>query len=341
MLVLPLHQPFSGMTKYKRKIAFSVLFLLSGQLLQAQQLAQFSSWLNNRYLYNPAVAGLDETLVANGIYRSQWVDLEGAPVGQHIDASIPLRIINSGVGIKLDNELIGPHQTTQFLASYSYQQWLGVAGRISIGLSAGAQQYVLDGRKLRAPQGSYLDPTFQHNDQWLPEGRIAATAPVIEVGVYYEWQNWQVGLSALPVFAPELSKSQENGRFRLQPERHYLLQLGYQRSLGEEIELTSAAMLKSDGNATQIEVATQAHYREKLVVGAGFRGFTTTSQDALIGYLGMRLNEKTHFLYAYDWPLSGLGAFNRGSHEIGLEYRLGRPIGEGKLPPVIYNPRFR
>lgn len=340
-LVLPLPQPLSGMIKMDRKIGYLFFILLVGLQLDAQQLAQYSTWLNNSYLYNPAVAGQDETLVANGIYRSQWVDFEGAPVSQHLDASIPFRIINSGLGIKLDNELIGPHQTSQFLMSYSYQRWIGNSGKLSVGLSAGMQQYVLDGRILRAPQGSYQDPTFQHNDQWLPEGRISAAAPVAELGVYYSMSNWDIGVSTLPVFAPELNKSQADGRFRLKPERHYLAQVNYNKSLGEEAVLTAGGLVKSDGRSVQVEFAAQVYWREKLRFGAGYRGVTATARDALIAFIGMRLNEKASFVYAYDVPISGLSSVNRGSHEICLQYRLGQPIGEGKLPPVIYNPRFR
>jgi hypothetical protein len=29
-----------------------------------------------------------------------------------------------------------------------------------------------------------------------------------------------------------------------------------------------------------------------------------------------------------------------GSHEILLQYNLGQSFGKGKLPPIIYNPRF-
>ena len=339
--MLPLPQPISGMTLYNWKIGFTALLLLGGQWIQAQQLAQYASWLNNPYLYNPAAAGLDETLVANGIYRSQWVDLEGAPVSQHLDAAIPVRFLSSGLGIKMDNDQLGPHQTTQVMASYSYQRWLGAEGRIALGVSAGIQQYSLDGRKLRSPQGSYQDPSFQHNDQWLPEGRVSAAAPVAELGIYIEWRNWQAGLAALPVFAPQLSRSQEDGRFRLQPERHYVLQVGYQQAVGEDLAFRSGVLVKTDGKANQLEGSFQAFYREKFLVGVGFRGLTTNSRDAIMAHLGMRLNEKTLLLYTYEWPLSGLGAVNRGSHEIGLQYRWGAPIGAGKLPPVINNPRFR
>ena len=120
-----------------------------------------------------------------------------------------------------------------------------------------------------------------------------------------------------------------------------MLQVGYQQAVGEDLAFRSGVLVKTDGKANQLEGSFQAFYREKFLVGVGFRGLTTNSRDAIMAHLGMRLNEKTLLLYTYEWPLSGLGAVNRGSHEIGLQYRWGAPIGAGKLPPVINNPRFR
>jgi hypothetical protein len=31
---------------------------------------------------------------------------------------------------------------------------------------------------------------------------------------------------------------------------------------------------------------------------------------------------------------------NQGTHEIVLQYNIGKEFGRGKLPPIIYNPRF-
>jgi hypothetical protein len=98
--------------------------------------------------------------------------------------------------------------------------------------------------------------------------------------------------------------------------------------------------LKSDFNETQIEASAMLRWRENMFVGASYRGFGERSRDAAVVFIGFKANEKTTLGYAYDLPLSALSIANRGSHELFVRYSLDKPIGVGKLPPIIYNPRF-
>jgi hypothetical protein len=83
-----------------------------------------------------------------------------------------------------------------------------------------------------------------------------------------------------------------------------------------------------------------ARYRENIFAGASFRGIGTKGNDAAVLFGGFKLNERTILAYSFDIPLSPLNTVNRGSHELLLRYDLNKTIGAGKLPPVIYNPRF-
>ncbi len=322
----------------KQRYTVFLFFALWANFMQAQQLAQYSLWLLNPYGYNPAFAGLEPSLVANGTYRQQWVDLDGAPVTQQINAHLPIKFLSSGAGLRMENDAIGAHRTTQVMLSYNYQLGLG-AGVLSLGTGAGYQQYVLDGGRIRTPQGDYRDQQFQHNDDYLPLGRISAGAPVVEFGVAYVADQWRIGAAAQPVFAPVIEQSAP-GRFRLQPQRHYVLQGGYSFKLGDDLLLEPGVLAKTDGIATQIEVAVVGHWKDKFTGGAGYRGFGSDNRDAILVLAGVAINDKTHLYYGYDLPISGLQSTNRGSHEIMLRYNLNKPLGEGRMPPIIYNPRF-
>ena len=59
-------------------------------LTWAQQPAQYSLYNLNKFNFNPAYAGLDNSLSVTGVYRSQWVGLPGKPVTQNINAHMPL-----------------------------------------------------------------------------------------------------------------------------------------------------------------------------------------------------------------------------------------------------------
>jgi len=323
------------------KRLFIPILLLWYAFAAAQQAPQYSLYQINPYVYNPACAGLDNTLIVTGVYRQQWSGLKGAPLSQHINAHLPLYFINSGIGLKIENDAIGAHRTTSALVSYNYQLELNRTTLLSAGVSAGYLQYALDGGKLRAPQGTYTEPggTFDHNDPNLPEGKVQAGTPVFEAGIYLKAKRFEAGAAIQPVFAPVLTAT-ANGRFRLQPGRHYLFTLAYTLNIGENLLLLPSALVKSDITETQTDISMMVRWRENIFAGASYRGIGKRAKDAITLLGGLRLNEKTTLGYAFDIPLSPLNAVNRGSHELLLRYSLNKPIGAGKLPQVIYNPRF-
>lgn len=319
---------------------FTLLLYVCGiSWLSAQQVPQYSLYALNPYAHNPAYAGLENTLVATGMYRQQWSGLQGAPATQQVNAHLPIYAISSGVGMRIENDVVGAHNTTQVVLSYSYQMNASRNTLLSFGLSGGWLQYSLDGTKLRAPEGTYAEPNFSHNESVLPIGKVSAGAPLFEAGAFLQSKKWDLGLSAQPVFATKL-KEKANGEFGLRPVQHFLLYAAYTLPLGENLSLKPSGLVKSDLTETQIEVSAMARWRENTFAGVSMRGFGSASKDAVVLFVGFKLNEKTTLAYAFDIPLSALNAANRGSHELLIRYSLNRPIGVGKLPPVIYNPRF-
>ena len=306
----------------------------------AQQAPQYSLSMLNPSAYNQANAGLEHSLVMTGVYRQQWSGLKGAPVTQHINAHLPLYVISSGAGLRVENDVIGAHTVTQALVSYNYQMELGRSSLLSLGMSAGFLQYSLDGNKLRAPEGTYAEPVFTHNDQLLPDGTVRAGVPIFEIGVFAQLKKLEVGIAMQPVYAPALQASSGTNDFSLQTVPHYNASLAYTIEVNDLLTLRPSFLVKTDIAETQTEISLIARWRENIFAGASFRGFTNTSRDAAVLLAGIKLNEKTTLAYAFDIPLSALNVANRGSHELLIRYNLNKPIGAGKLPPVIYNPRF-
>lgn len=324
-----------------RKLFTPILFICGlAALLPAQQAPQYSLYLLNPYAYNPACAGTENSLVATGVYRQQWSSLKGAPETQHLNVHLPLYAISSGVGLRVENDIIGAHRSTQAILTYSFHRELGRNAILSLGVSGGYLQYTLDGAKLRAPDGIY-EPSgvILHDDPFLPEGKVQAGAPILEAGIQLKWKEFTLGLATQPVFAPVL-EAKDNGFFRLQPVRHFMGMASYQFSVGQNLGVKPGILVKSDLTETQTEISAIISWKENIFAGASFRGISSTSRDALVLLGGLRLNERTMLAYSFDIPLSALQTANRGSHELLLRYALNKPLGAGKLPPVIYNPRF-
>src|ERR1700761_3787768 len=56
----------------------------------AQQRPQYTQYVFNNYLLNPAVSGIENYTDVKAGYRSQWTGLEGAPVTSYITINAPL-----------------------------------------------------------------------------------------------------------------------------------------------------------------------------------------------------------------------------------------------------------
>ena len=322
----------------KRKLHLLIAFIFACLHLAAQQTPQYSLYMLNQFGQNPAYAGLDNTLSATGVYRTQWVGLAGAPVTQIVNAHMPLNFISSGIGIQIENDILGASQRTGASLAYSYQLELNRNSRLSIGINGGIVQQSLDGSKLRTPDGTY-DPDQNiiiHNDDILPIGNISTNLPIFSAGVFYQAERLEIGLGVLNLQEPTANFTDLSLKLR----RSYYLSASYTIELSRTLILKPSVQVKSDIVQTQIEASTLARYKDNFFLGASYRGFTAQSRDAIVALGGFKLNDKWTIGYAYDFTLSALKTVNNGSHEILLNYNFGKPIGQGVPPKIIYNPRY-
>ncbi len=322
----------------KRKLQLLVTLFLACWQLAAQQTPQYSLYMLNQFGQNPAYAGLDNTLSATGVYRTQWVGLAGAPVTQIVNAHMPLNFISSGVGIQIENDITGASQRTGVSLSYSYQLEINRNSRLSIGINGGLIQQSLDGAQLRTPEGNY-EPDQNiifHNDDLLPIGLVSTNLPSFAAGIFYQAEKLEIGLGVLNLQEPTANFTDLSLKLR----RSYYLSASYNIELSRTLILKPSVQVKSDVVQTQIEASTLVRYKDNFFLGASYRGFTTQSQDALVALGGFKLNDKWTIGYAYDITLSALKTVNNGSHEILLNYNFGKPIGQGVPPKIIYNPRY-
>lgn len=318
----------------------SCLFLFVLVSLKGQQATQYSLYTYNPYAFNPAYAGFDESLSITGVYRNQWVGFNGSPESQNVSAHMPFYFLGGGIGINVNNDVIGAHRSTQ--ATISYSKYLKVGdGQLGIGLSGGFAQQAFTGNILRTPDGDYdedLGLVISHNDIYLSENNIDAIAPVVGIGLFYKKDALQIGLSSNNIIEPSF-EYQLDTRTNILLKRDYFLFASYDLDLSSDIMLTPSLLVKSDAVETQTDISMIMTYKEIIRVGGSFRGFNPNNFDSVIIMAGIQLNRNVRFAYAYDIALSALQLYNSGSHEIILQYNLNKKVGAGIPPPIIYNPR--
>ena len=304
----------------------------------AQQPAQYSLYMLNPYGVNPAAAGLEKTLIATGGYRTQWVDIQGNPVTQFLNVVTPLSIIGSGLGFSVHNESIGARNGLTLKASYNYIVKMG-DNQLSLGFAGGIVQGALDGSKLRTPNGDYTQGFIGHNDRLLEAVSVNGSVPTFDAGVYFKSERFEGGVSMSNLTEPNLSLTGQNV-INVKLKRNYFAVAMAHFDLFNKITLHPSVLIKSDAVQTQMDFSTFLRFDDNIFLGASFRGYSKNSQDALVILGGLKLNSQFSLAYSFDFTLSSLKIVNQGTHEIVLQYNIGKEFGRGKLPPIIYNPRF-
>lgn len=326
-----------------KKFYILLFFFFSFTLVSiAQQAPQYSMYMLNKYSFNPAYAGLDNSLSVTGVFRKQWSGLALSPTSQNVNAHMPIYFLSGGLGINLENDAVGAERNASASISYNYRMLVSKTSSLSIGLAAGVIQKSLDGTILRAPQGIYSEPnnTINHNDDFLPIGIESAIAPLFNAGIYFHNDKFEIGLASSNIAEPTADIEGTTNVAKITYVRNYFVNLATSLELGRNIILQPSILMKSDLIETQVEISTIVRYNDNIFGGASFRGYNSNSFDAVVLLAGYKLSENMTLAYSYDITLSGLSEVSRGSHEIMLNYNLNKNIGKGKLPKIIYNPRY-
>ena len=324
--------PSGHMGKY---IVLLIMTCLSVAPVTAQYGLQYSLVAQDRYVFNPGFGGMERSLHAGLLYRTQWQGLEGNPEVRMLNAHMPFYLWQGALGLQLLNESLGAESHTGFMLSYNYIYESSV-GLISSGLRIGIAQNTLDGTKLRTPDGNYTGGIIDHEDVNLPNGKVSGVSPSFDAGVYFAGDLFEAGLSVTGIY-PAGIRLGDLSAYNPAPVYHFFGEYFIEPFM--ELSFYPTLYVKSDLAQTQIDVAVRAEYQNILDVSLGYRGFGQNSMDALILAAGVRLSPKFFLHYAYDIGLSSLQSAHEGTHELLITYNLGKRIGAGLPPRIIYNPR--
>ena len=315
-----------------------LLFLLFSALKgYGQQPTQYSLYMLNPFQYNPAYAGLNDGIELTGVYRNQWQGLSQSPTHQNLNIHLPVYRFSSGLGIDVENDRLGLEQNLKATLSYNYHLPVGSSSIVAIGVGAGIFQKKITGADIRTPEGFYADGVIEHNDNLsLPTTDANASTPVFEAGVYLKAEAFEIGVSTVNIQEPTISSD----FLSTQLNRNYFLTATYNFDLLRNLTAHPSILLKTDQTEWQSEISLLFKYDDNIFLGGSFRGYNSTTVDAAVLILGADLGDKLRLAYAYDFTLSNLNTVSSGSHEVLLTYVLGTKVGKGKLPKIIFNPRY-
>lgn len=296
--------------------------LLVGLFGMAQQDPQYTQYMYNMSVINPAYATEGNDINIGALYRTQWVGSVGAPNTGTLFVHLPLQE-KIQVGLSVINDEIGDVvNETNVYADFAYILKLGNSTKLSLGVKAGASFFNTNFNDF-VYSDVLPDPAFANN--------LSKTFPNVGAGAYLFGDNYYLGFSA-PNLLNSKHLERNSGIVATGAEEiHFFLTGGYVFDLNESLKLKPAFMTKAvSGAPLAVDITANVLFNNVFEVGAGYR-----LDDAVMGLANFRITPSLRIGYAYDYTLSNLGRFNSGSHEIMILFdidRLGTPKGYDKSP---------
>jgi type IX secretion system PorP/SprF family membrane protein len=319
-----------------------LLFILCSWIagVYAQQKPQYTQYIFNNFLLNPAVAGIENYTDVKLGYRSQWTGLEGAPVTAYFTINAPLgsrftqgdattfpaaggenpysRLYTQdyqaaephhGIGFMLVTDKAGPIDQTNIAATYAYHLGLAPRLNLAVGVSAGVNHLYLNTSMitLENPDDQVLRNI--NNNQWKPDA---------SVGVWLYSADYYVGVSAQQILPQTqyITTGDQSNLNKTVP--HYFATVGYKIYLNDDVSLLPSALIKFiQPQQTSFDINAKLSFRDRFWFGGSYR------KDDSFGILaGFNLSSFINISYSYDATTSALNTVSNGSHEIVLGIML-------------------
>lgn len=279
---------------------------LASTKLVAQQDPNYTQYMYNMSVINPAYALTDTDLIQAGVlYRSQWVGVEGAPTTGTLFGHMSFTDRMQG-GVSIVHDQIGNVVSeTNFYLDYAYVLPIGKSMALSLGIKAGITSFStdFDGFVYSDP---LPDPSFASN--------LSSIFPNVGLGTYLFGENYYVGLSAPNILQSEHLSDNEGVFSSAKEELHLYLTGGYVFALSENLKLKPAFLANQVVNSPiSLDVTANVLFNNKIEFGLAY-GFENEAQ-ALVN---LKVNSFLRVGYAYDYLFSNLGRFSNGSHEVML-----------------------
>ena len=301
--------------------------------LFSQQFAQRGLYMLDPYSFNPGYGGLNNGLSITGNFRRQWSNLEGKPVSEYISAHMPLRNINSGIGVNFNHDAIGASNIVEGSLSYNYILPLPVF--LSVGGGIGLSSKRLDGNLLRTPEGNY-ENGVDHQDPNIPNTKISSNNGIVNLGIVMRAELLELGLSSMQTLS---FKANNKEAYYYKPYNHLIFYGSYFYSLEENWKIVPNILLKYDFNSLQTDVDIHL-YNKNIFGGVGVRGFNSKSFDAIKLIIGGRITERIMVSYNFESSISEIKTYSGNTHELLLQYRIPTNFIQRPKEKMIYHPRM-
>ena len=158
-----------------KKLIFIFFAVIIAKQVSAQQDPQYTQYMYNMNIINPAYAGISEGLSVGALYRSQWVGLDGGPETFTFNIHSPVGK-QLALGLSVISDEIGPVKETNAYVDVSYTIPMGMETRLAFGVKGGFTFHDIAISESQITLVDDGDPFFAN--------AINETTPNIGAGIY-------------------------------------------------------------------------------------------------------------------------------------------------------------
>lgn len=298
----------------------ALLFLVLVIDVKAQQDPQYTQYMYNMNVINPAYAGTKEHVTFGLLYRKQWMNIEDAPTsftfyGEGATGK------NVGLGLSVIADKIGPITEQNVYGDFAYKLKLGENSNLSFGIKAGATFQKVNFSEIVSTLPDPSEGIFGKNSNDVSLN--------IGTGVFYYTDKYYVSFSI-----PNLINAAHldyDGKKYGSDVSHYFLTAGYVFDLNPNLKFKPSFLLKSAFHVpSSLDVSANFLYQEKVELGATYR-----LQDSFGLLVNINVTRDLRVGYAYDHIVSDLNISTSSSHEIILLYDF-LPAKKVSLSPRFF-----
>lgn len=288
--------------KFSKKRLLVLLGVCSLWSVSAQQTPHYSQYMFNQSIFNPAYAGMNESLSLGVLHREQWMGVKGAPSTSTAFAHTRLGK-NVGAGLSYVRDAIGPTQQDNITADVSYTVKLAPGHKLALGVKGGVAMQ----------QTGYFDQIYEHVPDAYDPAFMQNTNNMlfnIGAGAFYYTDKYYLGLS-VPNFLKNTYLSSDEADYGTDA-MHVFLTGGYVFDLNKNWELKPSTMVRyAVESPISFDVNLNARYMKKLEFGASYR-----IDDSFGGMVNYAILPNLKVGYAYDYTTSALNIKSNGTHEV-------------------------
>ncbi len=309
-----------------KKIIIILTTILFAMAVHAQQINMFSHYFYKPMIYNPAFTGYEDDITSIlFLNRSQWSGFKGSPQLNMVVADGNLRDTKAGLGLELISDKRGLTSRVGGNLSYSYRLMINQKTKLLFGVSLGIIDQTMD----------YSSALVENtNDPTLFTNREHKTILDGNAGLALIWEGLELGI-AVPQLMGNKVKYVDNVNVRsyYTEARHYMGSLKYKYMISKEknISIAPQALVRFIPNTPfQFDGNINLDWQNKFWIGATYK-----SNYAIGANAGVCIHKRMYIGYSYDVIIGAIGKHSGISHELLLNFKIGRNKKAEVIPETV------